>query len=729
MIEVAADAGQDIARLEAFALSLVEKRKEAIDGRAATGIDTIWQEDREFYDGVDDTNREGSTWNKPSTADGRLTKNESNKATKSTVFVNITQPYVDMFAARVADMLLPSDDKPFGIQPTPMPDIVNAVKDPGQLMVGGQMTPIAQIAQQMIDEAKTGAEKAETQIWDWLIESQWQSEGRMIIDDSAQIGTGVLKGPVPIKVKNKAITTDESGAVKLQIVESTKPGSKKIRPEDFYPDPACGASIHDGSYTWERDGITARQLKELKGTLDPSGQPMYLDDQIDLVLKEGPGKKYTEGGKQAQPGKNDQFEIWYFHGTVGHEELRSAGCECEEGETVPAIVTMVNDRVIKASISQLDSGEFPYDVMVLQRRPGTWTGIGMSRQIRTPQRMLNAATRNLMDNAGLSSGPQLFMRRGAINPADGKWEITPRKVWWINEDADVQDVNSAIKAITIETMQPELLAIINYAMELAEKVTNMPLMMQGHQGGTPETAEGRRLLQNNASAVLRRIAKIFDDLITEPHIRRYYEWILLYGKDDSMKGDWKIDARGASALFERDAQNQEILQMGGIVKDPAFKIDPAKWIREAFKAQKLDPKRFQYTEEEWQNLQKNMQPQEDPRAKAQKEVATIRVNGDMEQAKLNQSSDMAELKFKAQEADKQRVHEKEMANLEYQMKLMEFAQGQRMSLDQAKVKLTDTALKLKTQKELSREGRAAKQVATPAVEPAGRAPNGMGFQK
>ena len=33
------------------------------------------------------------------------------------------------------------------------------------------------------------------------------------------------------------------------------------------------------------------------------------------------------------------------------------------------IITMVNCRVIKAAINPLDSGEFPYDVMVWQRRP------------------------------------------------------------------------------------------------------------------------------------------------------------------------------------------------------------------------------------------------------------------------------------------------------------------------------------------------------------------------
>ena len=34
------------------------------------------------------------------------------------------------------------------------------------------------------------------------------------------------------------------------------------------------------------------------------------------------------------------------------------------------------------------------------------------------------------------------------------------------------------------------------------------------------------MLMNNASVVLRRIARTFDDNITTPHIRRYYDWLM-----------------------------------------------------------------------------------------------------------------------------------------------------------------------------------------------------------
>lgn len=737
--ELSAEEESRIERLNAFALALSAKRQDAIDGKAESGVEKEWQEDEEFYEGVDDMNRK-EVLSKSATLNSGLTSEAPVRTTKSNVFVNITQPYVDMGSARVADMLLPTDDMPFGIEPTPMQDILAATQDQTPITnAAGETAPAGEIAQRMLEEAKECAKLAETTVWDWLVESQWHSEVRQVIEDAAKIGTGILKGPIPVKRKMKAMNRLPDGSYELKIVEETKPSSKRIDPRNFFPDPACGQSIHNGSFVWERDNITVRQLRDLKGSMHSDGTPAYLDSQIDMVLKEGPGKKYVENSSDKS--EKDQFEIWYFHGTADHEDLMAAGCECEEGKTVSVIVTMVNDRVIKAALSALDSGEFPYDVMVWQRLANKWTGKGVARQVRTAQRMCNASTRNMLDNAGLSSGPQIFIDSDMIEPADGTWELTPRKIWKRVYGSDTtQKFSDAIHSVEIKSAQAELMNIIKYAMEMAEKVTSMPLLMQGQQGSAPETVGGMTMLQNNASTVLRRVAKIFDDMITEPHIRRYYEYLLIHGKDPKAKGDFVIDAKGSSALFERDVQNQAILQMGALVKDPAFGIDPKKWILEALKAQKLDPKRFQYTEEE-QKQMAEQQPPPDPRIEAQKEVAQIRAEASVKAAEIGANASVEKTKVdtdrdtvyvNAQQARDQAAHEATMQELAVKERLamLDYANKRNMTLDKVKADLASTAMKLRTQKELAMTPPAgAPQVATPPTEPAGRAHDGRAFQE
>ena len=117
-----------MAKLDALGQSLAKTRAEAISARQASGIEEEWFEDEEFYQGIDDANRgEFHTWrNKPPGQAARSV--EAVGTTRSTVVPNITGPYVDAAAARIADMLLPTDDRSWALKPTPIPDLDGIAK-------------------------------------------------------------------------------------------------------------------------------------------------------------------------------------------------------------------------------------------------------------------------------------------------------------------------------------------------------------------------------------------------------------------------------------------------------------------------------------------------------------------------------------------------------------------------------------------------------------------------
>lgn len=589
---------QQIAFLTA---SLLQKRKKAIEGRQASGIEQEWLACEDAYEGIDDANRAteqpvAAGASKPrSHLGGAIGVTTKPSGTRSTVFLNITRPYCDAAAARVSDMLLPTDDRNFAFQPTPIPELDVASEDqsalPIELAEATSVATVAELAALKLEEAKTKAERAQTRVDDWLVECQYHAEARKAIEDCSRLGSGILKGPVPTRRKRVKVA-QEGGAIAFGITHAIAPDTKRVDPWDLFPDPSCGENIHNGSYLFERDRLSAKQLRDLQG------QPGYRDDEIDACLDEGPSKiNVHSDGRRTED--DERFEAWYFVGQISEDELTllnptyngSSG-----GKHIDVVCTMVNDRIIKAAPSHLDSGDFPYDLMPWQARVGLPFGIGVAKQISVPQRMLNAATRNLNDNAALSSAPQIIMKRGVVTPADGTFELTPRKVWFCDPNADERDVRMAFMAIEIPTRQGELMNIIQFALKMAEDVTGLPMLMQGNQGKAPDTVGGMTILNNNANAVLRRIARLFDDRFTEPHMRRYYEWIMLYG-DESEKGDFTIDARGSTTLVERDIQQQALMAMGAIVKDPAYGIDPELWAQEMLKANKIDPKRVMLTEE------------------------------------------------------------------------------------------------------------------------------------
>jgi hypothetical protein len=255
-----------------------------------------------------------------------------------------------------------------------------------------------------------------------------------------------------------------------------------------------------------------------------------------------------------------------------------------------------------------------------------------------------------------------------------------------------------------------------------------------------------QLLTNNSNTPLRQIAKLFDDRITVPHLLRYYEWLLIYGEQDE-KGEYVVAARGSSALFERDAQNQAILAMGQLIGNPAFAIDPMRWIKQYMKAQRLDPDNFQYSPAEQAQMKQQAAqnpPPQDPKiqvaqigAQARVQVAQIaagvqdkRIAADMDRDTVFAQNEAARTQADADARQREMEQKLQLAYLQY-------ANERQMSLDDVKAQLAQTTMKLNTQRELSemtagidlhKHHNPTPQAITPPTEPAGRAPNGEAWQ-
>lgn len=748
------------ARLDTFGASLAGKRQAAIDARQQSGIEDEWTRDEEFYEGIDDGNRHEQVTLKPRNQTGGSSIIESQSETDgSTLFVGITRTYVDFSAGRAADMLLPTDEPNWDLKESPMPDVIEMMEStkpielpPGQALPDGAPATYGDAAQAMVSQARKQVAKAKKRVEDWLDEGQYYAEQRKVLRDAAKVGVGILKGPFPAKRVSRAVVRSAAPGQRpkltMKVQNKTSPISKRISYRNFYPDPACGENIHNGSFVWERDDITARKLRDLLGTKDADGAPMYIEDAINACLKEGPQRKHDGDANYNAPDATN-YEIWYFHGVAAADDLRAAGLDPEDGEALPVVVTMVNDRVIKVALSTLDTGEFPYDVMVWQEREGHWAGISVACQVRTPQRIVNAAVRNLMDNAGLAAGPQFVIMKDLIKPMgkNTKYGIRPRQIWEMKPDANVDDVKKAFTAVELPMLAEPLLGILQMGLKMAEDVTGMPMMMQGQQGQASDTVGGMQILTNNSNSPMRTIAKQFDDRITVPHLLRYYEWLLLYGPAEDEKGEFTVVARGSSALFEKDAQAQAIMQMGALIQNPAFRINPEKWIKQAMKAQRLDPEQFQYSDVEWKQLQAQMaqQPQpQDPRiqtatiaAQARVQVANITAGVQQKRIEADTDRDSVFAQAEAQRTQADAEARQRETDQKLQLAYLDYANRHQLSLDQVKAKLADTAMKLQAQKELSamtlgtelhKHHNPSPQALPPPTEPAGRAANGQAWQ-
>jgi len=747
---------EDAQKIQALSKTVAEKRDDAVSARKTSGIETIWREDEEYYQGIDDLNRGSAQLHKSMSPDGGLIQTtNSDEDEGCTAFFNITRQFVDSASARMGDILLPANEWNFKIKPTPIAgmDVIEGsdqqVVDPatGQpVLKDGQAYTLGQYASEEQRDAEAKVEKAENHIHDDLTECQFKAQYRKVIESSARIGTGILRGPYPVKRTVKVVIDG-----KVQKHTKISPASRFVSPWNCYPAPDCGDSIHNGSYFIEKDELTIRQLRDLKDV------PGYISEQIDKVLEEGPEKNGYTGDNQ-KPKGNERFTVWYFFGDIKTDELEACGCrfrtdypESEDdaalperpGDVSPVVVTMVNETVIKAHLDP-NGGVFPYDYLAWQTVADTPHGVGVSRQMRTAQDMVNAGGRTLMENAGLSGKPIIVIGDG-VEPADDSGDYTLRggMIFRLAADSEIKKTSDAVSSITIPSMQVELMEIIKLGYKIAEDSTGVTFLLQGQQGSAPDTVGGMELLNRNAFALLRRVARLADENVTEPHIRRYYNWILLHGDDDE-KGDLMIDAVGSSALVEREIKIMEMTQMLTMSLNPAFGWSPAKVAAETLRARRLDPSKFEMDEDEKAKLgQQAPAPAVQAaqiRAESAEKIAEGKFNHDqqMEVARLDMQehaiqsdTDRDTLHVQAVNQRNQYEHDARMEEMRLRERLamMEYANRHQITLDQVKGDLAGTAMKLKTQIQLAGKDGKGPQVATPLVEPAGRAPNGEAFQK
>jgi hypothetical protein len=281
------------------------------------------------------------------------------------------------------------------------------------------------------------------------------------------------------------------------------------------------------------------------------------------------------------------------------------------------------------------------------------------------------------------------MMRGIVHPADGRMELVPRKLWLVDKDK-LLEAKHAFTSVNIECRQQELLSLIEFALKMAEQVTNMPAMIQGQQGSAPDILGVVTILNNNASGVLRRIARIFDNRITEPQIGRYFRYLLAYGENDEEKGLYVVQARGSSVLVERDLNSHTLINMGQMALNPAFGVDPRKYFAELCKSQRFDPLLLQYTDPEWKRLQEAASNgPTDPRIA----VAQMKVQLDDRRRQDDAQLEQLKMHFEEQENARDRQLELLLKAVDKDLTTAQIGSKQSQTLAQVKAALAGVAIK------------------------------------
>lgn len=279
------------AALRALAESILEKRDEAVSFRAASGVERQWREDQNAFDGMGEQDRHEMLDYATGTATTRKARQFRSK-----VIVNIIRGRCETAEGRFSDIQLPVDDKNYGLEVTPVPELSDQLKDQRQAMQNGKPITdrqgnnksMADIAHDIKERAEKAMSLMEAEIDDQLTECDFNGECRKMIRDSIRLGTGIIKGPNVVKSvsqKWQGNKNQETGTAVYELESriNMQPASCVVDPWNVYPSPGTKENIQKtAEYIFEKDEMLPRDVRALVGVEG------WDEEQIILALTEEP---------------------------------------------------------------------------------------------------------------------------------------------------------------------------------------------------------------------------------------------------------------------------------------------------------------------------------------------------------------------------------------------------------------------------------------------------------
>lgn len=518
---------------------------------------------------------------------------------KSRAFVKITRKKSNSWEARLSALLFPTDEENWDIRPTPVPTLSEAAKaaleqaqqaveaanqqqDPAaaqQMAVQAQQSldAAAQASQAMNEVLKrSAAMKAEMR--DQLVECDYASECRRVIRDSVRLGTGILKGPLTGD-KSRGHWLEIEGQYVYEREADPAPTYKWVDPFSYFPDMSA-LRPEDREFEFERHLWSAKDLRKLvreRGFSKEAVRDILEERTVGHVLNDT-SINYLASLRSITGSTDvikDRFVGWEYHGPLAQEDicilLRAMGRDDEaiayEADKDPltevrVICYFCNGKILKlAPAYPLDSGESLYSLFTFEESEASLFGYGIPEIMADSQKSMNGAWRMALDNAALSVGPQIFIDREAVEPANRDWTLTPRKVWYRRKGAGMA-TGTVLETKHIENNVNEIMQIVELSRRFIDDETALPVHAEGELTDNPNvTATATNFMSMASNITFRRVVKNFDDGITTPSIRRLYDWNMQHNSREEIKGDMKVDARGSSALLTRELQAQMLLNV------------------------------------------------------------------------------------------------------------------------------------------------------------------------
>ena len=495
--------------------------------------------------------------------------------------VNLSAMKAGVVQSYLAESLIQAGQLPWTIQPTPVPDL----SDSGELMVAqsvqqsveqgfrGDLRSLvyslkSEAARKELEHAQDIADNMMKLITDQCAEGGWNRAMFGFINNFCVYPYAVLAGPIP----TRRVRMQWSGET-LKPKYETFYEFKSISPWDFWWSP-------DSPDTQRGTGIFIRQRWTRQQLLDAAKMTSYIGENIIKVLDDANRNDFRYHWISNNPEQTDSqvlswrdndttIDILIHWGYFSGRELTKYGIPgLEDDEFYNAMVTMCGRHIIQVLVEKNPTlSKRPVFTASFYTTQDRIPGESIPQRLRDVERCYETCLRYLISNAYYGSAPITeadYARVSKFMSDEDIGRIIPGSMYF--SDSELGNATPAFKYYSLPNNMAAFQNALVYFMDLADRVTNIPAALHGTaQGsGANRTFRGAAMLQSNAVKAIQSAVFNIDEFVYKPLGELLYNYNMIYSKDQTVKGDCKIMARGVTALLQKETDRQnsyEILQM------------------------------------------------------------------------------------------------------------------------------------------------------------------------
>ena len=492
--------------------------------------------------------------------------------------------------------------RPWNLEPTPEPelpsDAVTSIKDLLAAEVdeatrqnGGQPPDQRAIIERermlegelrrgVKNKAKKEAEKAAKKANDILVEGNFYGAIDEFLIDLPYFPYACLKGPVvEMKSKLKYASPEERrnnpDAQRVTLEDTPTLMWRRVSPMDLYFAPM--SSDVSGSDMLERVYYTRDTLSKL---LDVPG---WEPDKIRNVLREYSNglndwldsldteRAYEENKEMPYSEDSEIICGVEYHSYLSGASLLEMGVDpghiTDPEREYLAQVWIVGNYVLKAQVSPSLRQRHPYFVTAYTKSAGSVIGQALPDVLTDVQDVANASLRNLVNNMGLASGPQVTVMTGRLDEGNDVSTLHPWKMWYMQDEPGQNSSVPPVNFYQPQSNAQELLYIYKEMQTLADEVSLIPRYQYGGQAqGAGRTASGLNMLMDAASKQQAMVASNIDKDIIKGTLENLYELLML--TSDDLRGDEQIVVEGVKKVQQQEVERVRLLEFAQFTMNP-----------------------------------------------------------------------------------------------------------------------------------------------------------------